>query len=49
MIDRQNIARRIIARFVSDQGGNVADIRVEDGAYRWTTPDGRAASVGWVA
>jgi hypothetical protein len=47
-MEQQKIALRIMQGFVRQHGGDVAEIRVEDGTYRWTAPDGRVAALGWV-
>lgn len=48
VMEQQKIALRIMQGFVRQHGGDVAEIRVEDGTYRWTAPDGRVAALGWV-
>lgn len=45
--EKQYMALRIMQVFVRQHGGEVADIRIEDGAYRWAAPDGRVAVLGW--
>ena len=47
MNNRQKAALEVVKRFVTSKGGDPAEIVIEDGAYRWTAPDGRVAHVGW--
>jgi len=46
---RQRAARQLIERFITEHGGNHADIRQVGNSYRWAAPDGREAGVGWEA
>lgn len=49
MQQRKDAALRIARRFVTERGGDVAEIREVGNSWRWTAPDRREASIGWEA
>jgi hypothetical protein len=42
----QEEARRIMERFVDDNGGGGVIVEMAD-HYKWIAPDGREARIGW--
>lgn len=48
MNDRQKAALGMMVKLVTKQGGDPLQIRRVGTTYRWTSPEGNEASIGWV-